>query len=84
MTAEGPGPNDAHAAIAATSLAPLAPPQRQLRHSSRHRSDYCPVTYTLLRGPVEPGLAALVGMVNEPGVGATSGKRHLERVDDQL
>jgi len=38
----------------------------------------------MLRRPFESALAALVGMVNEPGVGATSGKRHLERVDDQL
>jgi hypothetical protein len=29
-------------------------------------------------------LAALVGVMNEAGVGATSGERHLERVDDEL
>jgi hypothetical protein len=38
----------------------------------------------VLRGPVEPGLAALIAVVNEAGVGATSVKRHLERVYDQL
>jgi hypothetical protein len=29
-------------------------------------------------------LAALIRMVNQAAVGATSGKRHLERVDDEL
>ena len=47
----GMTPDGAHAAIAAPALAPLAPPQRQ----PRHQTPYCPVTNTLLRGPVESG-----------------------------
>jgi hypothetical protein len=37
-----------------------------------------------LRRPIESTLAALIAVVNEAGVGATSVKRHLERVYDQL
>jgi hypothetical protein len=55
-----------------------APPTPVIRttYSSRHN--------TLLRGPVESGLTATVGVVDQSAVGATSIERHLERVDDQL
>ena len=71
---------------ARTRLSPLRHSLRsRLRDDSRVlRIPYSPLTYTLLRGPVEPELAALIGMVNQAAVGATSGKRHLERVDDEL
>ena len=51
-----PGPDGAHAAIAAPALAPLTPPRRQPRFDPR--SPECPysgITHTLLRGPVESG-----------------------------
>ena len=37
-----------------------------------------------LRRPLESALAALIGVMNRARVWATSGERHLERVDDQL
>ena len=72
----------AHAAIAAPARPTGEPPRRQPRRlTSARRADHRRVgslrhpdrlqsrDYTLLRGPVEPGLAALVGMVNSPGSG---------------
>jgi nucleotide-binding universal stress UspA family protein len=38
----------------------------------------------VLRGPVEPGLRSLVGVMNHPRIGAAACERHLQRVDDQL
>jgi hypothetical protein len=47
------GATDAHAAIAVTARPPGGPPRRQPRHPCRRHSPYSPLTYTLLRGPVE-------------------------------
>ena len=84
----------AHAAIAAP-----ARPRASLRDDSRvaqlnHRIVTAPPVpstapptvqgTTLLRGPVESELTPLVRMMDQPAVRATSSKRHLERVDDEL
>ena len=47
-------------------------------------SIYSQVNKPVLRRPVEPGLFALVGVVDQAGLGLAAGDGHLERVDDEF
>ena len=57
-------------ATTATSLRQAPYSAIQLRHCCEDR--------------LESGLAALVGVVDQPGCGTPARERHLQRVDDQL
>ena len=38
----------------------------------------------MLRGPIESGLRAAVGMMDEVALGAPAGDRHLDRIGNQI
>jgi hypothetical protein len=73
--------------LAAVAAASTAAPARA--SAGRHRlrpstSSYAQFNKASLRPPLEPGLAAVVGVVHQPGRGTPLADGHVERIQGQL